>query len=123
MLDSDAMTGDELKLRREQLGLSQPELAAALGIPQPTIARWETGALNIRHGRIIDYALRYLQRTRAPRPVQLTADGKRVKVQRVGPTRKVSLGELTFTTADEATKFVEENADTPLAALVTMLHE
>lgn len=35
--------GKRIRARRLALGLSQPKLAKALGIPQQTIAGWETG--------------------------------------------------------------------------------
>ncbi|MGD9735922.1 MAG: multiprotein-bridging factor 1 family protein [Solirubrobacterales bacterium] len=34
---------NEIKKRREQLGLSQAQLAAAIGVDQPTISRVEHG--------------------------------------------------------------------------------
>lgn len=45
------MTGEELKRRRRQLGLSQTGLAALLGIPQNTISRWEVGKIAIGEPR------------------------------------------------------------------------
>jgi transcriptional regulator with XRE-family HTH domain len=35
------MTGDELRKRREDLGLTQEQLATALGVAPNTVARWE----------------------------------------------------------------------------------
>jgi len=37
------MTATEIKRARQTLGLSQSELAAALGIHKMTLAKWETG--------------------------------------------------------------------------------
>jgi transcriptional regulator with XRE-family HTH domain len=37
------MQPDELKALRTQAGYSQPELAAALGVHEMTISRWERG--------------------------------------------------------------------------------
>ncbi len=36
------MTGKEIRELREELGLTQPELADRLGVHQVTISRWET---------------------------------------------------------------------------------
>lgn len=57
------MTPGELRRRRQALGLSQRALAAALGLPQVTIWRWETGA-TIQHPTILTLALEALE-TRA----------------------------------------------------------
>lgn len=35
------MTGAQLKKQREQIGLSQSELANALGVNKMTVSRWE----------------------------------------------------------------------------------
>lgn len=35
------MTPTEIRTRREQLGLTQAELAAVLGVARNTVARWE----------------------------------------------------------------------------------
>ena len=37
------MTPEELKWRREQLGMTQDELAERLGAPLDTLSRWERG--------------------------------------------------------------------------------
>lgn len=45
MVDISAKgVGSRLRARRKKLGLSQPKLAKILGVPQQTIAGWETGA-------------------------------------------------------------------------------
>jgi transcriptional regulator with XRE-family HTH domain len=41
------MTGNDLKLWRKRLGITQVNLAKMLGTYQVTIARWETGARKI----------------------------------------------------------------------------
>lgn len=38
---------DELKRLREQIGLSQPEFAAELGVHPMTVSRWERGERGI----------------------------------------------------------------------------
>lgn len=37
------MTGDELRKKREDLRLTQEQLATALGVAANTVARWERG--------------------------------------------------------------------------------
>jgi DNA-binding XRE family transcriptional regulator len=37
------MTPTELKVARERLGLSQEQLAIALGVHRVSVVRWETG--------------------------------------------------------------------------------
>lgn len=41
------MDPDELKVIRKQLGLTQTELAEALGVRRGAVARWETGTRRI----------------------------------------------------------------------------
>ncbi|OGS01168.1 MAG: hypothetical protein A2V88_08790 [Elusimicrobia bacterium RBG_16_66_12] len=42
------MTGLELRARRHELGLTQVQLASALGVRSNTVARWERGELPMR---------------------------------------------------------------------------
>ena len=55
------MTGDEIRNVRNQLGLTQAELAALLEVPVNTLARWERSEVVIRHPRILRLALERLQ--------------------------------------------------------------
>jgi transcriptional regulator with XRE-family HTH domain len=41
------MNGDELRQRREGLGMTQEQLARALGVNTMTISRWERGVRSI----------------------------------------------------------------------------
>jgi DNA-binding transcriptional regulator YiaG len=41
------MTPDQIKRYRERLDLSQAEFAAALGVAQSTVSRWEAGETRI----------------------------------------------------------------------------
>jgi len=41
------MTSDELRARREALGLSQSDLARALDVPRQHVYRWETGTYKV----------------------------------------------------------------------------
>lgn len=63
------MTPDDLKAARKRLGMTQPELAAALSdnpdrtpIHQVSIAKWEAGTEKIPH--MLARALRELERER-----------------------------------------------------------
>lgn len=42
-----SMTGRELKAARKKLGLTQGELAKAVGVQRVTVARWEAGLRKI----------------------------------------------------------------------------
>lgn len=41
------MDGEELKKRRNDLGMTQAELADLLGVKPNTVARWENGVLPV----------------------------------------------------------------------------
>ncbi len=41
------MKGEELKEKREKLGLTQTELADILGVKMNTVYRWESGILSV----------------------------------------------------------------------------
>lgn len=41
------MEGKELKQKRENLGLTQTELAEILGVKMNTVYRWESGILSV----------------------------------------------------------------------------
>ena len=41
------MNGDELRQRREGLGMTQEQLANALGVNTMTVSRWERGVRSI----------------------------------------------------------------------------
>lgn len=41
------MEGKELKQKRENLGLTQTELAEILGVKMNTVYRWESGILDV----------------------------------------------------------------------------
>lgn len=51
------MDGRALRDYRREHGLTQVDLARLLDLPQPTISRWETGASQIEHGRMLELAL------------------------------------------------------------------
>ena len=59
------MTGQELRRRRERLGLSQAEVAAAFGVDANTWSRWERDAQAIRYPRVLRFALDRLAEDRA----------------------------------------------------------
>jgi transcriptional regulator with XRE-family HTH domain len=41
------MNGDELRQRREALGMTQEQLAQALGVNTMTVSRWERGVRSV----------------------------------------------------------------------------
>jgi DNA-binding transcriptional regulator YiaG len=47
MIYSAFMTGDELRKAREDLGMTQEQLAKTLGIASNTVARWERNERSI----------------------------------------------------------------------------
>jgi DNA-binding transcriptional regulator YiaG len=55
------MTGEDLKRRRETLGLSQTALARYWQTTQATISNWESGKHEILHEKIVDDALTLLE--------------------------------------------------------------
>jgi transcriptional regulator with XRE-family HTH domain len=59
------MSPAELRARRIALNLTQAELAERLGLRQPHIARWESGAVAITAMRAVwlDQKLRALEQT------------------------------------------------------------
>jgi transcriptional regulator with XRE-family HTH domain len=56
------MNESALRRRRERLGLTQAELAEAMGVAWNTIARWETGQRRIP--KMATILLRYLESDR-----------------------------------------------------------
>lgn len=58
------MTADDLKARRESLGLTQAQLAAALGVNRRSLEAWEQGRYRLVHPHLIDQALKRLEQTR-----------------------------------------------------------
>lgn len=48
--------GGAVRRRREQLGLGQEQLAAALGVRQQTVSRWEHGLAVPRPARVVELA-------------------------------------------------------------------
>lgn len=54
------MTPEDLVAWRQRHGLSQEQLATALGVDRVTLARWETGARQVP-GRMLALALRALE--------------------------------------------------------------
>jgi transcriptional regulator with XRE-family HTH domain len=54
------MDGKELKARREQLGLTQSELAKQFDVKPNTVARWENGVLAVP--RTVELAIETVER-------------------------------------------------------------
>lgn len=59
--------GTQLRAWRERQGLSQEALAALLGVARSTIARWETGVVDMVVPRIVALALEALAQRRGDR--------------------------------------------------------
>lgn len=59
------MTPDELRSRRAKLGLTQAELASALGRPLATVRNWEQGRRAIEFPGILRYILAALDREKS----------------------------------------------------------
>lgn len=57
------MTGPELQARRLELGLTQEQLAAEIGMPRSSIAQWESGSRTITRARgaLLDQELKRLE--------------------------------------------------------------
>jgi len=55
--------GHELKALRQQMGLTQAELAEKLGVPWNTVARWEVGMRKIFEpvARLVQYLAKEMQ--------------------------------------------------------------
>lgn len=51
-----SILGETLKIRREELGLGQEQVAAELGVSQQTVSRWEKGLALPRPARVVDLA-------------------------------------------------------------------
>lgn len=87
------LDGKSLKLRREELGLTQAELGSELGVSSNTIARWERGELKIEHAPMLKLAIQALnprQATNAKRRVAGNVARVRVNTVQSGkpqPTR------------------------------------
>lgn len=55
------MTGEELRSRRQALGLTQEQLAEYWHVTQAAISNWESETYRMRHPKIIEDALSYLE--------------------------------------------------------------
>ena len=56
MTSIGAGLGETVRLRREQRGMGQEQLAAALGVRQQTVSRWENGLAVPRPSRVVELA-------------------------------------------------------------------
>jgi DNA-binding XRE family transcriptional regulator len=62
------MDGSELKQKREDLGLTQTELADILGVKMNTVYRWESGILTVP--KSIELAMETVERNAKKSKVQ-----------------------------------------------------
>lgn len=82
------MTPDEIKKRRAQLGLTQAELAAVLGVHRDTVGGWETGAIALTSPRSLWLDVEMAKLKRKPgRPAK--KNGRRAPSRRAGSGEKV----------------------------------
>ncbi len=51
-----SLLGETLKIRREELGLGQEDLAERIGVSQQTVSRWEKGLALPRPARVVELA-------------------------------------------------------------------
>jgi transcriptional regulator with XRE-family HTH domain len=63
VLAADHLSGASMRERRHKLGLTQVELARALGVSGNTVARWERGTLRIAYPERVRAAIEVLIRT------------------------------------------------------------
>ncbi len=54
--DAVSLLGETVRLRREERGLGQVQLADTLGVSQQTVSRWEKGLALPRPNRVTDLA-------------------------------------------------------------------
>lgn len=60
-VETAQLDGAKLRKEREQIGLSQLELARKLSVSPNTVARWERGELKIEHPGMLQLALKSLR--------------------------------------------------------------
>ena len=51
-----SLLGETLKIRREELGLGQEQVAEQVGVSQQTVSRWEHGTALPRPARVVSLA-------------------------------------------------------------------
>lgn len=56
------MTGEELRTKRQELGMTAAELGDAIGYSENTIIRWERGEMAMRNPKTIEAAVKGLRR-------------------------------------------------------------
>jgi transcriptional regulator with XRE-family HTH domain len=65
-----ALTGTQVRERREALGLTQTQLGAKLGKHKITVSRWETGTSPIDSPEMVDLALEALEKRQGRKRVK-----------------------------------------------------
>jgi transcriptional regulator with XRE-family HTH domain len=79
-------TGLDLRRRRKALGMTQSLLAATLGVSTSTIQRWESGEMKPDGERMLELAIRYLERGETKASLHLLIDAQIAALQKVRTT-------------------------------------
>ena len=58
------MMGSEIRQVREELNLTQEQLAVELGVTANTLARWERNAVGVQHDKMLRLALQKIRELR-----------------------------------------------------------
>ena len=110
MNEIDAAVGRRIKQRRKEMGLSQTELADAIGVKFQQVQKYESGANRVAASRLweisealdvpVTYFFQDLQR-REPKPANLAGDPTSselgVLINKVPPAQKKALLSLIHT--------------------------
>jgi transcriptional regulator with XRE-family HTH domain len=95
-----SVLADTLKVRREELGYGQEQVAQHLGVSQQTISRWEKGLALPRPGRVVQLAelleldARWLHRVAGYLPVEERSEAAGPWLEIFGRVAELSHTEL-----------------------------
>lgn len=86
----DLLSGDELKLRRNELKMTQAELAHRFGVQRNTVARWENGVLEVPIW--VELALQALELAEVKRIKEETQWAKKKEKETAERLKKIDAG-------------------------------